>query len=230
MKRAIFLLAVAIATAPALLRAQKPDNVPPPKPPFVRPPPSQSAWTIKVTRAAQTEDSQDAQPAKKQRVVVAIASTRYGESKRDVVNYSDGSKVEYWFVGGYGFWPYPGSSRVGVSASDLEDMTTNEPATSPGFPGLYWLSAESYQGVAKIGDVTCRHYLKGGEGDSWEAWIGLESGLPVAAKFGSVGHTYAFTTPPAVPLQMPAAYAQALEAVKKQAARAAALAEKFRKQ
>jgi hypothetical protein len=202
--------------------------VPPPSPPFVLPPPERSAWLIKVTRSAQTEGAQDDQDARKARDVVAISSLRYAESKRDIVSYSDGFKKEVWFVSGNVFWLYPDGSTVGVSSENL-DALMNEPVTSDRFPGLNWLNADTYEGIAKIGGQECRYYTSGGEEDRREAWIGLESQLPVAAKFGEVVHSYSFTTPPDAPPQMPAMYAKALEDVKKQAARAAALAEKFRR-
>jgi hypothetical protein len=200
----------------------------PPKPPFVQPPPERSAWTIEVTRPEVEEVAQNAKNAQKQREVVEIASAHDGESKRDVVSYSDGSKREFWFVGEYALWPYPDGSRAGVSSGDSE-VQLPEPVESPRFPGLAWLSADSYEDVAKMGGQQCRHYVRPGEGDVWEAYIGFESGLPVAARFGSVVHNYAFTTPPAGPLQMPEMFAQALEDVKEQAARAEALGKKFQR-
>ena len=199
----------------------------PPTPPFVRPPPDHSAWTIKVTRPPVGDDAQKVNPEPKHKDVLAIVSAHYGDSKRDVVYYSDNSKVEIWYVGDAELVPYPNGSRIGVLAAGHEGVAI-EPVSARGFPGLDWPSVDSYKDVAKIADQKCRHYVKVGDGDPWEAWIGMDSGLPVAARYGNVVHTYNFTESPSAPLQMPPAYAQALDAVKKQAARAAALSKKFR--
>lgn len=196
-----------------LARAEEPaPKQAAPHAPFVAPVPDYCHWAIKITNPPASGDPKSHATA----VPVEIQSARTKELKMDLVKYSDGTSKQTWFYGKQMIFPYEGGKNLGsVNASFLMDQAAFGPCgnlvNSLGFPGLSWVGLKWFKDVVSIKGTDCFHYSAELEAEgkkvSAEAWIAVESGLPVVARFDSVGHAYEFFPPPSAMLQLPPEYA-----------------------
>lgn len=82
---------------------------------------------------------------------------------------------------------------------------------SPGFPGFDWIKKTHYQGVAFFEKTRPSYYyaLKGVDPETGksivaaEAWIDVETMLPLRYSSEGFDFTYRFETPPSSRLQLP---------------------------
>jgi hypothetical protein len=84
------------------------------------------------------------------------------------------------------------------------------PFYSPGFLFADWLGRggpSSFKDVAVYNQARCFHYQEGGD----EAWIDVDTMLPVAMKHDGIEADYQFQSPPTSPLQLPPEEATALQ-------------------
>ncbi len=206
------------------MAAQTPDEIPPPKAPFVVPVPDMAQWTISVSYSASAgpagaDSSGKSEPKMPGNTVKQIATTKTGSTKHDVILHSDGTAEDVWYVG-RNLLTSAGNGTVGVSdGSELNADFTMAPilrergnlTRSFGFPGLDWLKLKYYVGVAKDeGGAASYHYiLKNSDGIAAEAWIDVKTNYPI--KYTGDGATYMFTfgSPPTDALVLPPAYAKA---------------------
>ncbi len=217
MKTRWILVFCLIVTAP-LLRAQSSgaqENIPPPQPPLVAPVPDRAQWTVTLTYegddAAQTAKNPTAKPKHR---LHQIVSTKTQDLKRAVEIYEDGTRDEYWFVGGLILLP----EVNGVAVADFDRVNrpiygeAGNPTESPGFAGVGWLQLKYYDKVAAMQNVPCYHYsLKGADISGIEAWINARTGFPVTYRVGGITYDYALGSAPESDLVLPPQDAQALK-------------------
>jgi hypothetical protein len=205
---AILLVALSVATATAQ----------------VLPPPPGSTWTVAVSQvmpeAKRENDAaakDDAKPEKSvfpEKLVMrrgtngVIAGIQYS---------SNGTKEEFFVADGYVFYMAANSDRVlsvPLSRSEMDPLSLKV----GGFPGLSWISPETFRGIVVENNVECRHYTAkifyGGPEmppTTFEAWLRKSDGHPVACRINDeVFFTYGEVTPFPEAVVLPDSHQEAL--------------------
>ena len=211
-----------------------------PKPPFVARIPVNAHWRIdfvdahgeplkrrdrsdRKTETGEAEPIPDDVDAKSP---VRIETEKTGNIRRDVTTYDDGSKVEAWTIGQVMAIEVPETRKGAIINRINEDETTRLPGNR--FPGMGWISAATYRGTVKVGEVVCHYYEKravraaadsGGEegmpldldkmqeaeeaSNDRKAMIAAQSRLPAQIFVGNQWQRYTFLDPPTSQLQIP---------------------------
>jgi hypothetical protein len=192
--------------------AQNVQDIPPPKPPLVTAVPDKAEWTIKVEFPDAPKLPPDA-PKPRDWRYVEVQTTKVGAVKRDLITTREGLKQERWFVDSMLFWTDP-KGEVSVSdmrAAEAADPDEDSPSVPSGFPGVGWLKLENYKDVVVFEKRLSYHYAK----DEADAWIDVETKLPLAYKRGKILYRYSFAPSPSASLVMPPAYQTALDTVRR---------------
>ncbi|CAN5342639.1 hypothetical protein BH09VER1_BH09VER1_27650 [soil metagenome] len=179
------------------------QEIPPPKPPFIASAPDPGDWTLLIKESSATQPGQGGS-SKSGYGIVEVHSTQVGKVKRDIITYAGGAKQERWFAENVLLWKGPDGD---VIAGDMRDAGPGTgggsiPSVPTGFPGLAWLSVSNYDKVVPLGKRSCYHFSQ----ESKDAWIDVETKLPVASKFGDLYFAYTFNSPPSEALKFPAEY------------------------
>jgi len=234
-----------LAVLPRLFAEENKPTAAPPAPPFVRNAPSQVTWTIEFKKRGETagRKGDEAAPKTGRATLQKIEVTKYGRDRREVEEWSDGSKVEKWFFRGYHIFEQHGSKDIYVvnsSADGFQRLTFPDYSTGD-FPELEWLSAESYVGeesfegrpgflfeqsapvlsepvIAQIRAATGTAPVKNDHGDSrrkTRVWIDEKTRLPMAVDNGVKTKVYSFRTSAQTVAEPPAAFVKALQEYEK---------------
>lgn len=192
--------------------AQSLKEVPPPTPPFVAKVPENVDWIV-APKNPLPPIPPPAVPdgiVRADRRVLKVHTTKTGKTKRDLISTADGKTTERWYVDSYYFWTPPGEE---VSVSDFGGIESNplnvDPAPPFGFPGVGWVKLENYDKAELFDKIPCYHYTTEGI----EAWIDIQTRLPVAYKSGADFYQFKFNAPPDRPLTLPPAYEKVWKAV-----------------
>lgn len=176
------------------------ESVPPPKPPLLAPAPDPGDWTLLIKNPAEPAPESGAAPKADFRIV-EVRSTVKDKLKRDVITYGTGKSDERWFLGDFLLWK---GTNGEVIAHDMRDTGPGSvgggfPSVATGFPSLEWLSMLNYDKVVTLDKRPCYHFVS----KTMEAWIDVNTKLPVAAKYGDFLYQYTFNPAPSAPLVMP---------------------------
>ena len=198
------------------IRAQSdssPAPEPVPVPPWVAAPPEDSQWRITV-KPTKDNAAKAANPGeKKERQLQEVLCQKVDKIKRDVQYFSDGTTDEYLYVDGKELMPLrPGSKEIMVSTGGdggSPDMNMRiNPVSSKGFAGVAWIKEGDYRDTVQYLTVKCFHYVR--DAESWEAWVDVDTKMPVAFKTKDALYVYSFENPP-TSLALPSAYQHVYE-------------------
>lgn len=189
------------------VQAQDVKDVPPPKAPFVAPVPENADWVVTAKNPPVTGTAPDGTPLPN-KSITSVQSTKVGRFKRDRITTGDGAIEERWFVDMLLLCPTPKGDVAAVDLSSIPpQVEDSNPSIPHGFPGVGWLKPEYYEGVVLLSKRPYYHYVHG----STEAWVDVETKLPLAYKFGNFEFQFKFNAPPTGPLTMPDDYQKALK-------------------
>lgn len=129
---------------------------------------------------------------------VARKETTYSGATRET--------IYIYLVKGYELKFDPGLKKILIW-----DIMAGEPEPEQLFyrdyPGFDWVSQANLQGTVDAFGEPCFHFVfTSPDGPSREAWISVETGLPVAYHRANVQGRYSFLPPPSTPLALPAEY------------------------
>lgn len=241
------LLAVccSLAGLPLLFAEESKPTAAPPAPPFVRNAPAQAAWTIELKKHGEMAGREaDEAPLKANRAILQkIEITKYGRDRREIEEWSDGSKVEKWFFRGYHIFEQHGSKDIYVinTLADGFQQLTFPDYSAGDFPELDWLSAESYLGaesfegrpgflfeqsapalsepvIAQVKTAIGTAPVKRDHEDSRRkirVWIDEKTRLPMAVDNGVKTKVYSFRTSAQTVAEPPDAFVKALQEYEK---------------
>lgn len=202
-----------------------------PTEPYLNRAPVYSQWTevfqpSKSSRAP-AGSSTSGPPEMKQMIVSKAETTRH-----ESCQWTDGQISERWLYKGFVLFQQLGSSTVFILNSSNVDSLSNKVGydfSQSDFPKLNWLSKQTYEGVATVNKVQCYHFQKtvpapvvpppAGQKQAakpappltMDAWIDVNTKLPVASDDGRWFTTYTFKEMPEKPLELPPVFAKALE-------------------
>jgi hypothetical protein len=199
------------------------SDIPPPTPPFVAPVPENADWVLTVKYPAKPAAAPDA-PALPDLRVTEVHSMKTGDIKHDELTSADGKKRDNWYVGTLYLWAVP---QGDVLAADLSGTPANpmdsSPSVSNGFPGVGWVSLNNYDKVVFWEKRPCYHYATEG----LQAWVDVETLLPVAYIAGNATYVFKFNAPPTQPLVLPPSFQKTLDAAKQVSSRRAQIERKL---
>lgn len=200
-------------------------DIPPPTPPLVADVPNLADWTIEVAQVSGI-GAKGKTSSVRSSEISEVRSTKTGQIKRDAITYGDGTKRDHWFIGNLMLWKTDEGVIVAndLSAMFVEDPTEASPSIPTGFPGTAWLKPAFFEKVVLQEKRPCYHFV----GPGVEAWIDVETKLPVAYKKGEIIYKYTFGTAPVEPLVLPEDYQKILEKAQRSLDRRAAIQEKLR--
>ena len=204
--RLVTLTVFAMASSAGFSGAQDAKDVPPPVPPLVAPVAENMDWIV----TAKYPQKPAAVPATSPRAdwrIAEVHSTKTGKLKRDLIKLMDGTTKENWFIDSLVLWK---TNQGEVSVSDMSGAPEraddgDSPSIPSGFPGVGWVKMENYTGVVSFEKQLCYHYA----GGSMEAWIGVQSHLPVAYKSTNGLFQFKFNDAPTGMLELPPDYKNA---------------------
>ena len=145
-----------------------------------------------------------------------------GDTKRDILTYSDDSKEEVWYRGTYRLVSSPDKKFAMVLAAPT-DAALGLSATlgyGSGFPGVDWMTAGDYQKPVPQNSVLCYFFeRKDKDAVAGQAWIDVHTGLPAQVQIGAVKYVFKFKRRREGELTLPSPYAEAWERFEKLEAR-----------
>jgi len=194
--------------------AQEAKKAEPPSMPLVAKVPETVEWTITPQYAEVTAAAPGATSAPVPRYrVTQVRTTKTGQLKRDQVTMGDGSVTEQWYSDAMFFSTSPdGEVIIDEIAQILPlDVDSPSPQVATGFPGVKWLKLENFAGVDVVDKRPSYHFAK----EAIEAWIDVETRLPVMYRSGGVTYRFKFsqTSPP--PLTVSDKYQAAIDTAQK---------------
>ncbi len=181
-------------------------NIPRPTPPFVAAVPARCAWTIAVQNKTLPAPAPGAVPRPDNRVS-EVRSTQVDGVRRDIVVLGDTGTSEYWYLPGVRFWTTL-QHDVDAAPTATQDPLDPFPSSPRGFPGVQWVNLASYDQPVRFQKIICYHYTAAGD---HEAWIDVETRMPVAYKGPDASYQYTFAAPPDGALTPPAPYQAAMD-------------------
>lgn len=201
-----------------------------PLPPYVRLP-ENASWSMKRVEAA-APAGQEAAPKKPSGGWSLIEIVQYGSSRHGLEHFTNGKTWEWWVREKIIFRKDATGSGIVIDGVDPAVPGSLEMAlASSGFPGLQWLTAKYYRGKVRLGKRECHHFAAEIEpidteefsspGGSAEAWIDVETALPVRIRIDEKVFDVTFSDPPAAPLVLPPEAQAKLDEIKTLQKRAA---------
>ena len=180
-------------------------EIPPPKPPFVAPVPANADWTVTLQYLA----APPAAGGKTDGRMTEVHSTKVGNIKRDRISYTGKPPEEHWFANTLSLQT---DAKGEVSVQDLGSMPASDngdpnPSVAVGYPGVKWLAANCYDKVVTLEKHQYYHFVR----EKLEAWIDVETHLPLAYRTDNMVFRFKFNAPPDAPLVMPPEYQKAYE-------------------
>jgi hypothetical protein len=186
------------------------DN-PVPKSPYIAPASDYGHWTIKMKYPAPPSvPGQPAQtPALGADKPIGIDTIGTGNVRRITLSFAGEPSEEIYEKDGTFFIPTGRGILMTRAASEVPGEGPY-PFYSPGFLFAGWVcrnGLSSFKDVVTYNEARCFHYQEGGD----EAWIDVNTMLPVATKQDGIEADYQFMAPPTSPLQLPPDEASALQ-------------------
>ena len=182
------------------------EEKPVPKAPYLTPVPLKAHWTITLRHPGHTGESAKAGGAEPvaSSFPVSIDVVKSAKVKQTTLSFPDGTTRRFDQVDPYLLV----SSPAGVSLSILDNNTPPYPLYSDGFLFTNCVKLANYKDVATYKGIVCFHY----QSNSGEAWVAVDSMLPVLAKEASgIIAEYQFKAPPESDLTLPPEEAAVLE-------------------
>lgn len=188
--------------------AKEPAKFAPPAAPIVAAVPENAEWTVTAKEFSLEKGKKGRAPGPALQIS-EVRSTKVGPLKRDVVTSADGSTREVWFAEHFLIWKTENGeiSVSDFSAAPAPDPADPNPSVATGFPGVAWISLETFSDVETFNGEPCYHYVQ----EANEAWISVKTKLPAGYKSGTTTYLYKFSPPPKSSPEMPPAYKSALE-------------------
>lgn len=208
---AILAGSLSVLLAGATSWAQEAKKVEPPSLPLVAKMPDSVEWTV---TPQYSEAAPGAAPMPVSRYqITQVRTTKTGKLKRDQVTMGDGSVVEQWYSDTMYFWTSPDGDVVIDDIGQILPTEVDDPSpnVANGFPGVRWLKLENFTGVDVVDKRPSYHFAK----ENIEAWIDVETRLPVMYRSRNVTYRFKFsqTSPP--PLAILPKYQEAIDAAQK---------------
>lgn len=228
------LIALALGLAGPLTLAQSSLEIPPPSAPLVQKAPANAEWTV----AARLPETQQTEPVavtpstspKVDSRILLVHSTQTGKVKRDQITYADKRQAEFWYVENWFLTTNAqGESEIydrSVSIPAEMGEIRLSPSVTSGYPGLDWLTLGNYKSVVALEKRQAYHYDNG----DYEAWIDVETKLPLAFKADGIVYTFTFNEPPVTSLTLPPGHLAAYQKVSKLMERRRKLADDITRQ
>lgn len=167
-----------------------------PSPPLVATPPESARWKIVLT-PKKTSGASEGETVKEREYIktpsAAVAYTRW----------SDGKTTEAWIAGNHYLTSVPDNPGIYVTPLRLRPVAFHSGAVDfvTRFPGFAWLDLKHYVGTVAVGSQRSFHYADKSTGN--EAWVAVETNLPVAYSDTNCRYAYEFFPPPRETPQMP---------------------------
>jgi hypothetical protein len=199
--------------------------------PSAKQPSTQALATNQNTSTIQNQTNAlpEPTPVKQSVPVIQASNTITGDIKRIDTLSADGRRQELWFDKNLQFSVASNDpSHVIVmegGAGPAPDGSLRSPVVGPGFPSFWWLGLSCYKDVVKVNGRSCYHFhvipppqpvrkAHMTEEEEMklpavvitqekEAWIDVETKLPVALGVEGLIYTYTFLPPPTSPLTLP---------------------------
>ncbi len=180
------------------IRAQD-RELPAPKPPYIAPLPHDGHWLITLKRAepdpAQSISDKRARTVTPEPIPTAIDTLKTGDTKRITLTFRDGTAQQIHQVRGY----------ILTTAAEGPQISTATPGAPPypfyttAFLFVENIGPSTFKGVASIQGKECFYYRTG----TTEAWIDIDSMLPIASKAEGIIAHFQFLPPPTTPIALP---------------------------
>ena len=204
------------------LAAQQPgvEKVPVPSPPLVNQAPDFSSWVVRYPSASPGAGT--ARSRANARKIKEVDVTKTDDLRREVTVYTDGTAGEFWRYGGLEIFLDPIGKYVNIMDTAKTQMAAANP-TKTDFFDLGWIKAQDFVGNVALGGRDCYYFRRSGAAKSTatgqavedkeqvaagtaslEAWIDVNSRLPLAFKDQSGLRQYEFGAAPSARLTLPA--------------------------
>jgi len=170
-----------------------------PQPPWIAPTPERAQWKVIYTERTGDKPKSDVL----RRVIKEMNYTKTSPVACLEILWSDGSRVECWLVDGYAIIQPTGNRNIRVisSAEMKNGYDDGYLDFFNQFPRFDWLSLECYDRVQTMDGKRCFHYIDTKLNS--EAWIEIQSNLPVARRVGDIFYKYVFLPLPDKQLEVP---------------------------
>ena len=133
-----------------------------------------------------------------------VEYTLTGRTAHVTTTLFNGENSEFYVFKDYKLLEDPSSHEIMVF--DIGAMASPMDMFREDYPGFYGLSPSDYVNTEKNLGQVCLHLKK----ENLEAWLGAESGMPVAYKFGDQTGRYTFLPTPTDVMDLPKEYRQFL--------------------
>lgn len=186
---------------PCLTWAQE-SQKPVPQPPYVAPVPNYSRWivTLKAPEATPSGTAPKDIPEK-------IEIVKTGGSRRTTVSFKNGVSNQYHEVKGY----LIANTPAGVNIYGADPEAVPYEYYTKGYLFVEGVGPDSFRGVTRLDGVECFYYQTG----TMEAWIAVDSMLPIASRQGGVIARFQFLPPPDAAIELPSEQSAVLQKLEK---------------
>jgi hypothetical protein len=171
--------------------------------------PASGRWTVKVTQAKKAPENPMGTDGVPLRFVKELRFTKSGTTITLKKLWSDGTNEESWVVKGCLMdippnWPFVRMGSMGMMAAI---HANGDLPSGKGFSGFEWLNQKTFKDVVSLKDKKCNYYQS--DDGIREAWIDVDSKLPVARKTEDALYEYEFFPLGEIP-KMPEKFQKAL--------------------
>jgi hypothetical protein len=183
------------------------EKVPPPPPPYVNQAGSGDGWIIHFPPPPETSGS--ALPGvPKRKTLKEIDVAKVDDKRREISVWNDGSTSQHWYYKGVELSQNDDSASVSAS-NPFQSGADNAAKAKSDFIDFAWITLADFVGKTKKDGRDCYYYQRAASSSSpansqknfmmatpvgaTEAWINIETSLPVAIKDSRGERTYQFT-------------------------------------
>ncbi len=188
------------------LHAQQTDalieKVPPPSPPYVKQAGSSDGWIIHFPAPPATLSS--ALPGTpKQKTIKEIDVTKLDDKRREIFVWNNGSTSQHWYYSGLELSQDANATFVSATNPFKASEETAAKAKSD-FYDFAWITLNDFVGKTNSPpNNSPKGLMMPAPLGAVEAWINIETGLPVAIKDARGQRTYQFTGETVASLTLP---------------------------
>lgn len=187
-----------------------PQQIPPPRPPFIKTPPSGSAWSLVVVYPAEVAASSTR---------TARLEMRVGTNQVSVgtVLDAEGRKNTYYVVNGHILEKARNTGSVFILSKNRDTDIFDLVAFS--FPVVDWVSEKNYVGVEKIGAIAYYKFHQPPDPNPVDptfngertAWIRISDGYPSKVHLDKIVFTFSEVTAYSEAIELPGEYQTVLD-------------------
>lgn len=188
-----------------------------PTAPYVNTPGKLARWQVQFRSLNANPEPESAQQEQTQLSpeVKEVLFSRTGDLTRVQTRWSNGGVTESWLAQGYAMELPPGYPLILVTPPGV---SRGRLMNSDGYyPGLDWLDLKYFRAVIQVDGKPCFHYHH--PDLELDAWIDVQTNLPVAAQDRDYRYRYTFLAPPEPGQTLPEPFQAALRDYKQAAAR-----------